>query len=459
MSPASMAMYWVRSTASDIESVPSTFSSWDKCMAKSYCKWPVIAAIIIVSVIVIGILGCIINCLCCGYQCCKCCCGCCCPSGRRRNKQPKHYDEPTPYNNHHQQLPPHQPTPHTAYQPSPAPPVYRGAVQTATFDNPKSPSKIDEDALPHMPTWAAAVDKHVEDPSAHRDDVELEPLNPQHLDRKQGGASPLPVATAFSDYPPDRTGSAAGYRGFTPTDPYARRSPGPAAALAATQDPYGRRSPGMSPPPNAHAADPYARRSPGPQGMMDPYGRRSPGPASAYGTGTAQDPYARRSPGLTSPVGAPSPYDQNQHNYNQGSAYDHPQQQQQPYDEYHNGAGYHAVTSPSPVATTPYQTQSHQQSHGTYNAMPSAYSPPTEHPPALASGGGFYRQPSFGSSQYPPTYTSHPASPPPPFQSTAGSEYGGHGHEYGVAESGRDQRPPSLLQSGRRPVPGTFRDV
>jgi hypothetical protein len=292
-----------------------------------------------------------------------------------------------------------------------------------------------------MPTWAAAVDKHVEDPS-HRDDVEMEPLNPQHHpDRKQGGASPLHVATS-SDYPPDRTASTAGYRGFTPTDPYARRSPGPATALAATQDPYGRRSPGMSPPP--HAAGPYARRSPGPQAnaMMDPYGRRSPGPATAYGT--AADPYTRRSPGLTSPVGAPSPYDQHNYTHTQ-QGYEHPQQQQQqPYDEYHNatGAGYHAVTSPSPVAAS-------YQSHNTYNAMPAAYSPPSDHGP------GFQRQPSFGSSQYPPTYTSHPASPPPPFQSAAPSEYG-------VAlggESGRDQRPPSLLQSGRRPVPGTFRDV
>ncbi|KAJ5432297.1 uncharacterized protein N7458_011453 [Penicillium daleae] len=311
----------------------------------------------------------------------------------------------------------------------PRTPVYRGAVQTATFDTPKSAgAKIDEDALPAMPTWAAAVDKHVEDP-AHHDDVEMEPLNPHnHPDRKQG-ASPLHGATSFSDYPPDRTGSAAGYRGFTPTDPYARRSPGPAAALAAAQDPYGRRSPGVATP--THAADPYARRSPGPQAMMDPYARRSPGPATAYGA--AQDPYARRSPGLTSPVGAPT--------YNQ-QAYDH--SQQQPYDEYHNGNGYHAVTSPSSGAS--YQPHT-------------AYSPSAERAHAPQPGMGFQRQPSFGSSQYPPTYTSHPASPPPPFQSAAPSQYGGH--EYGAAvsgESGRD-RPPSLLQSGRRPAPGTYRDV
>ncbi|OOQ84405.1 hypothetical protein PEBR_30380 [Penicillium brasilianum] len=448
MSPTSMATLWARSVASDIESVPSTFSSWDKCMSKAYCKWPVIVGIIIGSVILIGIIGCIINCLCCGYQCCKCCCGCCCPSGRRRNKQPKqpkHYDEPISYN---QPPPPPQFNPHTPYTPSPAPPVYRGAIQTATFDNPKSPgTKVDEDALPAMPTWAGAVDKHVEDPS-HRDEVEMEPLNPQgHPDRTQG-ASPLHVATSPSNYPPDRTGSAPGYRGFTPTDPYARRSPGPAAALAAVQDPYGRRSPGMATP--ARAADPYARRSPGPQAMMDPYGRRSPGPAAAYGA--AQDPYARRSPALASPVSAPSQYDQ--HSYNQ-QGYDY-QHQQQPYDEYPNGTGaggYHAVTSQSPLSYQPQTT--------TYNAMPASYSTSPEH--AHNSPAGFQRQPSFGSSQYPPTYTSHPASPPPPFQSTAGSEYGAHEYAAGVGlavggEPGRE-RPPSLLQSGRRPAPGTYRAV
>jgi hypothetical protein len=93
--------------------------------------------------------------------------------------------------------------------------------------------------------------------------------------------------------------------------------------------------------------------------------------------------------------------------------------------------------------------------------MPASFSPSSDHGHAPA-GAGFQRQPSFGSSQYPPTYTSHPASPPPPFQSAAPSEYGAHQHqhEYGVAvgEPSRD-RPPSLLQSGRKPAPNTWRDV
>ncbi|OQE14407.1 hypothetical protein PENFLA_c038G01219 [Penicillium flavigenum] len=429
MSPANITL-WARGTASDLESVPDTFSSWDKCMAKSYCKWPVIVGIIV---------------------------------GRRRNKTPKHFDD------FHQ--PP--PAPNPVYQPPPAPPSYRGAQQsapsfrgaqqTAHFDAPKSPAHVNEDALPEMPTWAGAVDKHVEDPN-HRDDVEMEPLNPP--DRKQAGTP----GVAYSDYSPNPTmgAAAAGYRGFGPTDPRARRSPGPGAALNPVQDPYGRRSPGTpspggaidpygrrSPGPAALSAtqDPYGRRSPGPAALaatQDPYGRRSPGmspaPAAGYGA-AAHDPYGPRSPGMTSPVGAPvhNPYDQ--------------QQYQESYDDHSYGAGngYHAVAAPSPVAA--------YKPHTNYSPVPMAFSPSSEidHSAAAASTPGFQRQPSFGSSQYPPTYTSQPpyrgfspapSSPPPAFSAASPSEYATynpHANTIPIPEPD-NTRPPSLLQSGKKPT-------
>ncbi|KAJ5234232.1 uncharacterized protein N7469_003400 [Penicillium citrinum] len=412
-----------RNIADEFKSV----HSWDTCMAKSWCKWPVIVGIIVGSVIVIAILAC-----------------------RRRNKQPKYYDDP-PF---HQPPPP---VPNPTYQASPAPPVYRGATQTATFDTPKTAnSHVDEDALPAMPTWANAVDKHVEDDTPH-EDVEMKPL-----DRKQGAGTPMHPGGAYSDYTKDDSITAGGYRGFGPTDPYSRRSPGPQAAFTPT-DPYARRSPGpqaaftptdpyarRSPGPQAalNPTDPYARRSPGPQAAFaaaqDPYGRRSPAPINTFAA--AQDPYARRSPGLASPVGAPSPYDA---------------QPYQSYDAYHdNGkAGYHAVTSPSPVA---YNPQSN------YNPVPTALSPAAD-PIHQQQQTGFSRQNSFGSSAYPPTYTSQPyrgqttspsipSSPPPPFNAPSPHEYATH--EYGappgtaigtaISEPTRD-RPPSLLQSGRQP--------
>ncbi|KAJ5179831.1 hypothetical protein N7492_003041 [Penicillium capsulatum] len=437
MGPTNMAL-WARDATSEVKAAPSTFTNWDKCMAKSYCN-------------------------------------CCCPSGRRRNKAPKYYDDPTYH---------HPPPPKPTYQqpPTPTPPVYRGAVQTATFDNASksATSKVDEDSLPAMPTWAGATDKRVEDPN-HHEDVEMEPLNPQ--DRKQGAGTPLHPGSAYSEYPSDRTSPAAGavgYRGFGPTDPYARRSPVPTTGFAAAQDPYGRRSPGPALASPAPAVDPYGRRSPGPAAAMDPYGRRSPGPAAAMdpygrrspGPAVAMDPYGRRSPGpaaiytgapdpyapprspgLASPVGAPSPYDNQPYH-------------QQSYDDYgHNNANqYHAVSSPSPVAA--------YNPANTYSPVPMALSPSSEprHTPAPVAG--FQRQPSFGSSQYPPSYTTQPpyrgvspaipSSPPPAFQAYTPAEntheYGGTAHEYGTAISTADpsrDRPPSLLQSGRKPGPNT----
>ena len=427
-----------------------------------------IAGIIIGSVILISIVACIVNCICCGYRCCTACCGCCCPSGKRKEKKSKYYDDP----------PLHQPQPSgPAYQQptTPAPPVYRGAIQTATFDSAKSPSTtVNEDALPEMPTWASAVDKHVEDTS-HKDDVEMEPLNPQGQvpDRKHGADTPLhPINTAYADRSPDRATPKSGYRGFAPTDPYARRSPAPATTLAATQDPYGRRSPGGPSPVAAAAVDPYGRRSPGPAAAygvtQDPYGRRSPGPAAVFAA--AQDPYSRRSPGMASPVGAANHYDHQ--SYGQQSSehqpydhqpYDHQSYDHQPYDDYSPGGGnshaavhqYQGVTSASPVAA--------YNPHTNYGSAPMAYSPSSEAGHNL----GFQRQPSFGSSQYPPTYTSQPpyramspsvaASPPPPFSAHSPSQF--HAHEYGTAigsavtgEPSRE-RPPSLLQSGRKPTP------
>ncbi|KAJ5202447.1 hypothetical protein N7449_004526 [Penicillium cf. viridicatum] len=454
MSPANITL-WVRDTASDLESIPNTFSSWDKCMAKTYCKWPVIVGIIIGSVVLLAVLGCIFNCLCCGYQCCKCCCSCCCPSGRRRNKTPKHFDDP-PF----QQPPP--PAPNPVYQAPPAPPSFRGAQQTAHFDAPKSPAAhVNEDALPEMPTWAGAVDKHVEDPN-HHDGVEMEPLNPP--DRKQGAGTP---GAAYSDYSPNPAmgAAAAGYRGFGPTDPRARRSPGPGAALNPVQDPYGRRSPGM--PSSGATIDPYGRRSPGPAALsavQDPYGRRSPGPAAALAA--TQDPYGRRSPGM-SPSAAAAGYGAAVHDLygsrSPGGAVHNPYNQQ-PYQDSHNdhsygaGNGYHAVTAPSPVAA--------YKPHTNYSPVPMAFSPSSEidHSAAAAPTPGFQRQPSFGSSQYPPSYTSQPpyrgfapgapSSPPPAFSAPSPSEYTTYNpHTITTPIPEPDNtRPPSLLQSGRKPT-------
>ncbi|KAJ5605807.1 hypothetical protein N7510_008588 [Penicillium lagena] len=459
MSPT-LRPLWARDISSDLSSV----SSWDKCMSKTYCKWPVIVGIIVGSVIVLCILACVINCLCCGYRCCTACCGCCCPSGRRRNKQPKYYDEP----------PLHQPPPPSAnptYQPSPGPPAYRGQVQTARFDSSKPSARVDEDSLPAMPTWDSAVEKHVEDPNANADEVEMEPLNPQGhgLDRK-GSVSP---GVAYADFPPPlptNHGESSVYRGYGPNDPYGRRSPGPGAAFGGQEDPYGHRSPGvMAPPaavspygrrsPGSNAAfpgqqDPYRRPSPGPNaafgGQQDPYRRPSPGPSAAFGG--QQDPYGPRSPGgMSSPVNGAMTH----------NPYDTQQQQQsyhsQPYDDYNNGGNdgqFHAMTAPHAV-TSP--------------------SPPRANGLLAILGDGrpgTHGSPSIGgASQYPPTYTSQPAAPyrgmspnlPSPSPPPAGPLPSPPSQQYTAYNAASTETPPNrtptVLQSGRNAAPGSYRNV
>lgn len=206
-----------RTITGEADNVKNTFSSWDNCMAKTYCKfvslfalnalpnnilrWPVIAVIVVVSLIVLSIITCIARCCCCGYSCCcSCfsflkCCDCCGDSCEgKRNKPMKHLDGPSPFG---------QPAYHQGYQ-APAPmmggalPVAAktSAPQYAQFEVGKNglyvdptPTPLSEDALPPMPSWDGAAKKQVltED---EKNGVELGELNPttgQHIPLMTGG--------------------------------------------------------------------------------------------------------------------------------------------------------------------------------------------------------------------------------------------------------------------------------
>ncbi|KAK3112986.1 hypothetical protein LTR53_010151 [Teratosphaeriaceae sp. CCFEE 6253] len=165
-----------RDLASDAANVRNTFTSWDSCMTKAYCKWPAIVGIIIGSLIVLSLLWCLFRCLCCGAECCcgcLACCNTCCPSprGGKRNRNDGYHQQPPP------PQPGYQPYPQYQLQPPPlyaAAGGYRGA-QTATFDAPSPKSaaaKYNEDALPAMPSWDNAASRRVDD-----EDVELEKMD------------------------------------------------------------------------------------------------------------------------------------------------------------------------------------------------------------------------------------------------------------------------------------------
>lgn len=178
----------------DVASVQNTFSSWDSCMSQSYCKWPVIAGIIVGSLIVLSVLFCCARCLCCGVECCCACCSCfnrCCPSPRG-NKSNQGYQQP-----------PAQPYGYGGQYQSPAPPMYgagqwrgyRGAPQTATFDAPGKKQNYNEDSLPAMPSWNTATSRH--ELVQEEEDVEMRKMDqtqPQYNNAAQ--SQPFLAGTA-----------------------------------------------------------------------------------------------------------------------------------------------------------------------------------------------------------------------------------------------------------------------
>jgi len=149
-----------RSITSDFDGFKTTFSSWDTCMAKAYCKWPVIAAIIVASLLLLLLVSSIVRCLCCGVECCFACfscCNACCPSPRSRPAR-----DTTKY------APANQPPPQYPYFPQAgmnygAPPP--AAPQFASFDAPSwsknGGAAVHEDALPNMPSWDTAQRRRV----------------------------------------------------------------------------------------------------------------------------------------------------------------------------------------------------------------------------------------------------------------------------------------------------------
>ena len=196
------------STIDEIKSAPQAFSSWNSCMAKSYCKYPAIIGIIIAVLIAVSIIWCCVRCCCCGLS---CCCGCfscfgrCCPSSRER-KRSKYTESPSDYR---------QPNPYMGYVPPSIPPPYQGP-NTATFDMPGN--KMNGDALPAMPTWR---DGKLEESS--RGDVEMGNLG--HSGQATGV---LPIAGGrtnrggYRELPhhDDSVEQPGSYRGTDSTHPY-----------------------------------------------------------------------------------------------------------------------------------------------------------------------------------------------------------------------------------------------
>lgn len=221
-----------------LSDIKLAFSSWNNCMQATYCKWPVIAIIIVVGLIVFSIVWCIARCLCCGLSCCceccyclKCCgncCGCCdTPKKHRR----KYLDDPYVPATDHQGY--RSEPAMSAGAIAPARPKAADPPQYATFDVSKKAEG--EDSLPAMPTWGDSESKRLE---AEADAVELQNIRKPETNPNQpllNGISPAatPGATTpntqngRSPYGPQGPQAAAsGYMGAGPgAGPYGQPAP------------------------------------------------------------------------------------------------------------------------------------------------------------------------------------------------------------------------------------------
>lgn len=322
-----------------------TLSSWDNCMAKDYCKWPVIVAIIVGGIVAFSVVFCIARCLCCGAECALCCCKCCTcccgrDSGHKRIESANQGYPPPPYPQQPyapaQQPyaearsfapPPPPPQISTQYQSHPPPAIARQPSnphfnpqtnpafvrpaspeqpQYATFDAHSKP--VNEDALPEMPSWnsARSVRVAVEDDAVvpeKRGDVELARLN------HNGSNSPVNDAYAYHDqgaYAQSQTQSQTHTYNAPPTG-YAPRGPSPAQSYSqysSASDPYDQQ-PYTQPYANLAAQNPYDNPP-----QLPYHSSSSPAPPSYHTTANPYPSYpASSSPGYYPPTTANPPFD------------------------------------------------------------------------------------------------------------------------------------------------------
>ncbi|KAL6710641.1 hypothetical protein ACN47E_007698 [Coniothyrium glycines] len=351
-------MHLLYARQNPLDDARNTLSSWDNCMAKNYCKWPVIVGIIVGSLILISVITCIARCICCGGG-----------GGRSGHKRVK--SEPTPsyptygappvnpYAQAHTdtRLPSIDTRPVNQQYRSNAMPSFGVAPtpkperpQFATFDSTRA--VVNDDALPAMPTWKDGRDVHVaveEQPIPEkRGDVEMDRLN------HNGSITNSSV-----------TGMAA--------VPGARRSPNSGRSpVSPIGDSYGF-------PPGYQNGPAPQRNSPGPYNAQEDYRRGSPGPNSsllAGGTYAQSQSYGHMSPAASHPQ--PQPYDSysDHDQYAQPAALNNHQARHDPYDQrdYYDD---HAESYHSPAPQPQPQPQPHYQaSHSPYTDPYNGPAPP-----------------------------------------------------------------------------------
>ncbi|KAI9171248.1 hypothetical protein HJFPF1_00729 [Paramyrothecium foliicola] len=288
-------------TRTKVNDFKTAISSWDNCMAANFCKWPVIAIIVVGGLILLGIITCIQKYLDAPYN----------PEQGYKTQAPMQAPFPSVAANH-------PPTTHTA-----APPQY------AEFDVSR---KGGEDALPVMPSWDESANKKV---LVHEEEVEMDHLKKPTNDPAQplmaGSSSSVPTSPMPMEHPTaygqQQTNAARGYASpdAQPTIPFTEvAGQGPAygqtSGLTYPQEQSFNAVPPMGAMGNMRSQSPaQSYRGYGQDSMNQSYGQM-PAPGNGFGNQGAYgqasrvaspDSYGMQRRGTGdrhSPMGGPAPY-------------------------------------------------------------------------------------------------------------------------------------------------------
>ncbi|KAK5657063.1 hypothetical protein OQA88_3590 [Cercophora sp. LCS_1] len=434
-----------------VDNVRNAFSSWDNCMEATYCKWPVIALMIIGGLIIFSVVWCIIRCACCGLSCCcecfsclKCCgncCGCCDPP---RGKRHKYLDEPyIPPNQGYKMQPPMNPhfppviptmTPAVVSHPTGVSTgVTAGPPQYAEFD--VSKSKGGDDALPAMPSWEQAGKKKV---LVEEEEVEMDQLKKPEASGQNG-----PAMTGAAAIP--GRASPAGSPGAN-RSPYGPPAGAPGAngyfpASNVENDPYAQNNQGYNQPGGGYSqASNLGDQGYGVAGAAMGQGRRSPYNDNGYNNNNNHNGYTDNSYGQSGNGG-----------YNQPRGYDQPPARQ---GSFNTQAGYDNYDNYN--ATPQGSTQGYGMAMNNTNPR---RSPPNE----LAgdnpyNNAGYSSTPVYGQDRRSPgPQQAYARSSPAPQQAYGGSPYdNNNNNSYDNNSQYSDSRPlraPPQRQYSRDPNP------
>ncbi|KAK6355059.1 hypothetical protein TWF696_004185 [Orbilia brochopaga] len=201
-----------RGVQEDIASIPETLKSWDSCMAKSWCKYPVIAACVVGGLILISITW--------------CCYRCCCRRRRRKAERSKStfFNDPVPaYMTSGTTPTPNTNISSTGNYNSNSRNSFGGGNSASAPSGPQyayfDTGAKNNDDLPVMPSWNNAKSEKVEDTSK----VEVIELTEVDKDgRQQSPPKTNGVLTTGQTNPPP---SAPVNRLPLAADPYAQPPP------------------------------------------------------------------------------------------------------------------------------------------------------------------------------------------------------------------------------------------